>query len=104
MTEEFLTKILCFDKNYRMTPEELCRFNFRSVMEGNILTDRVLNFNTHRNTRFDSVLKSPNTSGFISPKHAFNQSIEKNFFQKQNSEKNIVLGHHNAHIVVKLRK
>lgn len=84
MTEEFLVKILSFDKNYRMTPEELSRYNFRSQAEGNILTERVLNF-PQRSTRFDSVLKSPNTSAFISPKHAFNQSIEKNFFQKQNS-------------------
>jgi hypothetical protein len=52
MTEEFLIKILSFDKNYRMSPEELGRFNFKSQMEGNVLTDRALNCITQRNTRF----------------------------------------------------
>lgn len=84
MTDEFLTKILCLDKNYRMSPEELSRFNFNSYFEGNILAEKVINSSIQRNTRFDSI-KANSTEAFISPKNAFNQSIDKNFFPKQNS-------------------
>ncbi len=38
MTEEFLLKILCSDKNNRLSPDELSRFNFKSHFEANILT------------------------------------------------------------------
>jgi hypothetical protein len=89
MTNEFLIKILSFDKLSRMSPSDLDSYNFGDYnFGGNILCEKKLNLITNRNTRFESV---STTAGLISPKNAFNntQSIDKNMFQKQKSDKNL---------------
>jgi hypothetical protein len=65
MSREFLNRALNQDKNHRLDPEELLRFNFKKP-EGSILTEKKLN-STFKPEKFISIIDKA-----LSPKNALN--------------------------------
>lgn len=72
------------DKNARLNPEDLIRFNFKNS-DGSILSEKKLN-TTVKAGKFMSIFDKT-----VSPKNLFsNRSIEKKLFRNECSDKKIV--------------